>query len=302
MVVGSATAPPTLNVLAPGGDNYIVAEIAQAWTCGVREVSGYSLEVLPDLVTALPTVANGGITVNLDGSETIRYTIRADAVWEDGAPVSGYDFEFTYDTIMNPDNPIYKAIYEDIIPGSVEAGPKYFRFTLAQPTIQAETIFGTILPKHQVEGTDFMNDYDTTPWLSCGPFTFDSWDEATGITFVRNANYWKADPETRQELPYLDSLVFRFIEDAGALAAAFEAGTVQVFSPSPDLADHRRPARGGRGPRRGAARTDLRASRFPVRGEPAGAQWGIAQRVPHLPAGGRPCRRQGPHRQRAVGG
>ncbi len=235
VVVGSAMVPPTLNVFAPGGNNYIAAEIAQAWTCGVREINGYSLEVLPDLVTALPTVANGGITVNLDGSETIRYTIRADAVWEDGVPVSGYDFEFTYDTIMNPDNPIYKALYEDIIPGSVEAGPKTFEFTLAQPTIQAETIFGTILPKHQVEGTDFMNDYDATPWLSCGPFTFDSWDEATGITFVRNANYWKADPETRQELPYLDSLVFRFIEDDGALAAAFEAGTVQVLSPSPDL-------------------------------------------------------------------
>jgi peptide/nickel transport system substrate-binding protein len=235
VVVGSETEPPSLNMFAPGGANHIVAEIAQAWTCGVREVNGYSLEVQPDVVTALPTVANGGITVNWDGSETIRYNIRTDAVWEDGTPVSGYDFEFTYDTIMDQANPIQKATYEDIIPGSVAAGPKSFRFTLARPTVQAETLFGTILPKHQVEGTDFMNDYDTTPWLSCGPFTFDSWDEGTAITFTRNANYWKTDPETHQQLPYLDSLVFRFIEDGAALTAAFEAGTVQVFNPMPSL-------------------------------------------------------------------
>ena len=93
---------------------------------------------IPELVTELPTVANGGIVVNADGTETIRYQILEEAQWADGTPISGYDFEFTYQTIMDPAYPISRTTYEDIIPESVVAGDKTFEFTLAQPTLIAE--------------------------------------------------------------------------------------------------------------------------------------------------------------------
>jgi len=44
-------------------------------------VDGFTLEFIPDLVTELPTVANGGIVVKADGTETIRYQIKEEAVW-----------------------------------------------------------------------------------------------------------------------------------------------------------------------------------------------------------------------------
>ena len=94
--------------------------------CGTQEIDGYTLELTPDLVTELPSVANGGIVVNADGTETINYTIRDEAVWDDGTPVSGFDYQFTYETIMNPDYPIFKQIYDSIIPESVNAGDKTF--------------------------------------------------------------------------------------------------------------------------------------------------------------------------------
>jgi hypothetical protein len=37
--------------------------------------------------------------------------------------------------------------------------------TILQPTVQAELIFGAILPKHYIEGTDFMADYNETGGL-----------------------------------------------------------------------------------------------------------------------------------------
>ncbi|MCU0280985.1 MAG: ABC transporter substrate-binding protein [Acidimicrobiia bacterium] len=108
VIIGEDQEPPTLNQFAPGGDNFIVAKIAQGWNCGVQDVDGFTLEMIPDLVTELPTVANGGLTVNADGTETVRYQIREEAVWEDGTPISGEDFAFTLETIMNPDYPIAK--------------------------------------------------------------------------------------------------------------------------------------------------------------------------------------------------
>ena len=71
--------PPTLNTFAPGGDNFIVSKIGQAYWCGVQDIDGFTLELIPDLVTELPSVANGGVSVNDDGTMTVRYQIRDEA-------------------------------------------------------------------------------------------------------------------------------------------------------------------------------------------------------------------------------
>ncbi|MEK7252187.1 MAG: ABC transporter substrate-binding protein [Actinomycetota bacterium] len=234
-IIGDDQEPPTLNAYAPGGDNFIVSKVGQAYWAGVQEIDGYTLELIPELVTELPTVANGGIVVNADGTETIRYQILEEAQWADGTPISGYDFEFTYQTIMDPAYPISRTTYEDIIPESVVAGDKTFEFTLAQPTLIAELIFGLILPKHQVEGTDFMADWNDTMWLSAGPFIFDTWNKGEFIRLVRNDNYWKIDPATGQQLPYLDEVIFRFIPDTTALVNAWKARELDVINPPPDV-------------------------------------------------------------------
>jgi ABC-type transport system substrate-binding protein len=235
VVIGDDQEPPTLNAYAPGGDNFIVSKVGQAYWVGVQEIDGFTLELIPELVTELPTVANGGITVNEDGTETIRYQILDAAQWEDGTPISGFDFEFTYQTIMNPDYPITRTTYEDIIPESVVAGDKTFEYTLAQPTLQAELIFGLILPKHDIEGSDFMADWNDHMWVSGGPFKFDRWNKGEFIRLVRNDNYWKIDPATGQQLPYLDEVIFRFIPDTAALVNAWKARELDVINPPPDV-------------------------------------------------------------------
>ncbi len=234
-VIGTTLEPPTLNIFAPGGDSSVVALIGNAYWAGVQDTDGVTLELIPDLVTDLPTVANGGITINPDGTETIRYTIRDEAVWADGQPISGFDFEFTYETIMNPELPILRTVYEDIIPESIVAEEKTFEFTLDSPTLQAELLFGTILPKHDVEGSDFLFDYNDQMWLSAGPFELEQWQRGEFISLTRNPNYWKTDPETGQQLPYLDRVIIRFVPDTASLIGAFEAGDVDVISPPPTV-------------------------------------------------------------------
>jgi ABC-type transport system substrate-binding protein len=236
VVIGDDQEPPTLNQWVPGGDNAIVGRIGQAYWCGKHEVDGYTLELVPELLTELPSVANGGIVVNADGTETIRYQILEEAVWEDGTPVSGYDFEFTYETIMNPDYPLDRTVYKDIVPESVAAGDKTFEFTITAPTLLAELIFGEVFPKHQVEGTDFLNDWNDTRWYSCGPFKLDTWQKGEFVSLIRNDNYWKTDPETGQQLPYLDSVVFRFIPETASLINAFKARELDVINPPPSIA------------------------------------------------------------------
>ncbi len=235
VIIGDDQEPPTLNPFAPGGDNFIVSKIGEGYCAGVFDIDGYTLELIPEVVTSLPSVGNGGITINDDGTETIRYEILDAVQWSDGVPMSGADFKFTYDTIMNPAYPITRTTYEDIIPESIVVGDKTFEFTLREPTVVAELLFGCILPKHDVEGSDFMADWNDTRWVSSGPFVFDTWNKGEFIRLVRNDNYWKIDPATGQQLPYLDEVIFRFIPDTTALVNAWKARELDVINPPPNV-------------------------------------------------------------------
>ena len=230
-IVADDQEPPTLNPFAPGGDNFIVSIIGQSYHAGVQEIDGFTLELIPELVTELPTVANGGVTVNDDGTMTVRYTIRDEAVWSDGTPISGDDFQFTLDTILDPDLPIDKSTYDQIVDSS--AGDKTFEYTLAAPTALYELIFGTIIPKHAVEGTDFAADWNDDMWPSAGPFVLDQWQKGEFVRVVRNENYWKTDAETGQQLPYLDSVIFRFIPETESIINAFRAREIDIIQPPP---------------------------------------------------------------------
>ncbi len=230
-VFGQDQEPPTLNPFVPGGDNFVVSIIGQAYHAGIQEVDGFTLEFIPELVTELPTLDNGGVVLNDDGTMTVTYQIRDEAVWSDGIPISGDDFQFTMDTILNPDNQADITFYEDIV--ASEAGPKTFTYTVAAPTTQHELYFNTIIPKHAVEGTDFVADWNDTMWPSAGPFVFDEWQKGEFVRVVRNENYWKTDPETGDQLPYLDSVTHRFIPETESLITAFRGREINIMNPPP---------------------------------------------------------------------
>ena len=231
-IVADDQEPPTLNGFIPGGDNFIVSIIGQTYYAGVQEIDGFTLELIPELVVELPNTDNGGVVLNDDGTMTVKYTIRDEAVWDDGTPISGEDFQFTLDTILDPDLPIDKTNYEDIV--ASEFTTKTFEYTMAQPTVLYELMFGEILPKHTVEGTDFVADWNDTRWSSSGPFVFSEWAKGEFVTVVRNDNYWKTDPETGQQLPYLDSVTFKFIPETESIINAFRAREVDVIQPPPN--------------------------------------------------------------------
>ena len=230
-VVAADQEPPTLNPYVPGGDNAIVTEIGQAYFAGALEIDGFTLAYIPELLVDLPTLDNGGVVVNDDGTMTVNYVIKDEAVWSDGTALTGADFQFTLETIMDPDIPANKLTYEDIV--STEVGDKTFSFTFSAPTVAYELIFSQIIPKHAVEGSDFLTDWNETMWPSAGPFVFSEWAKGEFVKVVRNDNYWKADAETGQQLPYLDDVVWRFIPETESIINSFRAREVDIIQPPP---------------------------------------------------------------------
>ena len=228
IVIGHDQRPESLNPLAPGGDNQIVLEVNQAIGIGLTEIDGKTLELIPDLAVEIPSVANGGVQVAADGTTTVTYHLQPGAVWEDGSPITGHDIEFTYESIMDRiEQPFLREAYEPIT--SVVGGDHSATLTFTAPTLAFEMMFPFVIPHHQVEGTDPVADWLETPWMSAGPFTFESWEGAE-IRLRRNERFWKTDSTAGDPLPRPDRLVFRWIPETEALVNAFADGEIDVVA------------------------------------------------------------------------
>ncbi|NNF62816.1 MAG: hypothetical protein HKN07_01030, partial [Acidimicrobiia bacterium] len=145
------------------------------------------------------------------------------------------DFQFTYETLISPDVSAHRSLADDVYDEIVatEVGDKTFSVTLARATIEHETLFEVLIPAHEVAGTDFLEDWNDTAWVAGGPFEVSEWVKGQELTLTRNANYWKSDPDTGLQLPYLDTVTFRFIPETESLLTAFRNRDVDVIQPPP---------------------------------------------------------------------
>ena len=233
-VIGVLEEPVTLDWFSGGGESAVAGLIGAGVWAGVADVDGVTLELVPDVVVALPSVANGGLVVNGDGTESVRFDIDPRAVWADGTPISGGDFRFTYDQVMRFDVASDKSGYELIVPESIVVGPKTFEFVMVRPSLEVESLFPVLLPAHAIGTDDLVTGvWSERMWLSGGPFEFEQWVRGEHLTLVRNPNYWKVD-ESGQSLPYLDRVVFRFESDLDSMLADFENRQLDVITPGWD--------------------------------------------------------------------
>jgi len=244
VVIADHREPTTLNPYLPGGQEPIVGIIGQLHLAGVFDIDPDTLELIPELVTELPTIANGGVVVNADGSMDVRWNLQPEASWSDGRPITGADMEFTLE---------YRAATAECTGFGTPPEPlpeievlevdddKTFAARFAFASLDYETLFPWLVPSHVVaETVDVCDEWNTEMWPAAGPFFLFEWireGEEKSMTFKRNLSYWRRDETTDRRLPYFGDAEFLFTEDAAAAADAFSARVAQVINPPPTLED-----------------------------------------------------------------
>ena len=193
-----------------------------------------SLELVPDLITEIPTVVNGGISPDY---LSYTYHLRGDARWHDGTPVTSRDVEFTYRLMMHPDINVETRQGWDVIT-DVETPDDHtvvFHLREVYANFVGDCFYDeSVLPRHLLEGTlgpDFQGeDFHRHP-VGSGPFVFHEWEPGSHITVRANRDYYG-------DGPYLDEIVIRFIPDGNALLLELETGGVMGIDNAPNaLAD-----------------------------------------------------------------
>lgn len=183
----------------------------------------------PVLVEA-PSVANGGVVENADGTFTLTFKIREDAAWSDGTPITSADIEFTKDAYLNTTGSLNTAGY-DLITNVDTSDSKVAVLTFSEPYAPWSDLFGGgtnfLLPVHGFASTDIANDWLEEVPISGGPWVLESWSDQEAV-LVPNFNYWEQD-----RIPLLDRVVFVPREDTDSEVAALETGEVQAAFPQP---------------------------------------------------------------------
>jgi len=158
---------------------------------------------VPELATAVPTQANGGISK--DGL-TVTYRLRRGVTWQDGAPFSAADVIFSWQQIMNPNNSVPSRLgYEDIT--HIDAPDDHTivihlkkRFAPFVDTFftMSNTTYA-VIPKHLLGGLRDLNrtEYANKP-IGTGPFVVAEYEKGSYIKFVANPHYWRGPPKLKE--------------------------------------------------------------------------------------------------------
>lgn len=154
----------------------------------------------------VPGLAEGW-EVSPDGL-SFAFTLRADAVWEDGRPVTAGDAVFTIRKIVDPNVPahVFKPVFEDLA-SAEEIDSKRFRVRFREPyAFRAMAFVMPVLPEHAFAGADFLKAPANRAPLSNGPYRLVGWKAQESVELERNPRYW--GPRG-----HFDRVLFRILPD-----------------------------------------------------------------------------------------
>lgn len=156
----------------------------------------------------------------------LRYTfnLRPGVKWHDGKDFTSADVRFSLLAFkrVGPRGRITFANVTDVETPDAHT----VVVVLSKPTpflLRALTGGETpILAAHTYPSEDFAASRNGSNPIGTGPFVFQEWVRGSHVTLTRNPDYWQSG------LPYLDSVVARFVGDAAAATIAIETGEAQL--------------------------------------------------------------------------
>jgi peptide/nickel transport system substrate-binding protein len=142
---------------------------------------------------------------------TLTYSIRPEARWSDGVPVSARDFVFTYRTFLRYRLPDHSDPHVTMIRSVGAVAPKTVRVVLRSRFAHWRELFDVVLPRHALAGedlkaiwTDVIDNPKTGQPIASGPFFIISYESGGAdrrLVTRRNPRYWGPHPA------YLDQVV-----------------------------------------------------------------------------------------------
>ncbi len=235
LTIGITQFPSTLN---PNMD----AMAAKSYVLGMtlRPFTAYDADwkLVCLLCVSLPSIENGGaVPVALPGGGKgidITYTIRPDADWGDGVPVTTSDVLFTYEVGHNPASAVSDGELYRRITGITVKDDKTFTLHVDKLTFDYAAIDDFVLLPAHLEKSAFADPaqyrlrtrYDTeptNPGLYNGPYRITEVSPGSHIVLEPNPHWAGPQPKFRR-------ITVRAIENTAALEANLLSGSIDMIA------------------------------------------------------------------------
>jgi len=172
--------------------------------------------------------------ISQDGT-VYNFSIRPDAVWHDGEPVTSDDVAFTVDYLRSDDLPVpedLRLLWQQVEVKVLD--PKTLQFKLPEPFAPfLDYLSFGVLPKHLLgnvtPATLVDSEFNLKP-VGTGPYRFDhlisEGGQIKGVVFAAFEDYHGGRP-------FIDQVVFLYYPDAKSALAAYQQGEVLGISRVP---------------------------------------------------------------------
>ena len=167
-----------------------------------------------------------------DDYSWVAYTLRENAYWHDGEPVTVDDVLWTFETIKTEAAFSWREIYRDIVELE-QTGPRSFKLHFSEsaeknPQLVILTAWFTPLARHYWESRKFAA---TTlePPLGNGPYRLAEVDPGHKLLFERVEDYWGRDLNVNIGHYNFDRIVIGYFFDLNVMLQAFRASVFDYY-------------------------------------------------------------------------
>jgi len=189
------------------------------------------------LALAVPSTDDGSLVLAPDGTEQVTYHLRPGITWQDGAPFTAQDVQFSYALDRDPALPFVNRDAINLIQAVDAPDPTTVVLTFQAPFYLADALGARefwLYPQHLLadayatfgtthDAQAFLNlPYWTAAYVNTGPFRLTGFTPGDTLAFDAYDGYFLGRPQ-------LDTIRVRTFGTDTALYASLLAGAVDVF-------------------------------------------------------------------------
>ena len=159
--------------------------------------------------------------------EWVEFTLRPEAKFSDGSPVTTDDVIWSYQTLGTKGHARYRGFWNKI-ESIEETGPRKVRITFSASDRELALVAGLrpILKKAQWEGKEFGETrIDDIP-IGTAPYYVENYEVGRNVVLRRNPDYWGNNLPLRRGIANFDEIRIEFYGDNTVLKEAFKGGAI----------------------------------------------------------------------------
>ncbi len=159
----------------------------------------------------------------------VEFTLRANAAFSDGSPVTAEDVIWSFRTLGTLGHPRYQTAWAKVA-GIEKTGPRKVRITFSAPDRELPLLMGLrpVLKESQWDGKAFDASSLDVP-VGSGPYVVDSFDAGRFVSYRRDPDYWGRDLPVNRGLWNFDEIRYDYFGDGDITFQAFTAGNTMSF-------------------------------------------------------------------------